>query len=99
MLLTILKAQGMVLYSLFNPLCSSKNFKHESMIMALKPDERLTLIASDPGISTALVLLSLSRMLLIYLNYRFWIQMWKDTYANFLHAGRLDRNRDTRTYV
>ena len=65
--------------------------------MALKPGKRLTLIASDPRISTALVILSVSRMLLIYLNYRFWFRMWKDTYAKFLSSGLLDRNRDSRT--
>ena len=69
------------------------------MIMTLKLGKRLTLIASDPRISTALVLLSVSRMLLIYLNYRFWIRMWKDTYAKFLGGGLLDRNRNTRNYV
>ena len=67
------------------------------MIMTLKLGKRLTLIASDPRISTALVILSVSRMLLIYLNYRFWYRMWKDTYAKFLSSGLLDRNRDTRT--
>ena len=70
-----------------------------SVIMTLRPDKRLTLITSDPRISTALVLLSVSRMLLIYLNYRFWIRMWKDTYAKFLGGGLLDRNRNTRNYV
>ena len=63
--------------------------------LTLKPDERLTLIASDPRISSALFILSISRMLLIYLNYRFWIRMWKNTYAKFLSDGRLDRKRDT----
>ena len=67
------------------------------MIMILKSGKRLTLIASDPQISAALVILSVSRMLLIYLNYRFWFQMWKDTYGKFLSSGLLDRNRDTRT--
>ena len=65
--------------------------------MTLKLGKRLTLIASDPRISTALVILSVSRMLLIYLNYRFWYRMWKDTYAKFLSSGLLDRNKDTRT--
>ena len=66
-------------------------FTGSGEIKELKPVLRLTLIASDPRISSALVILSLSRMLLIYLNYRFWIRMWKDTYAKFLSDGLLDR--------
>ena len=65
--------------------------------MSHKPTKRLTLIASDSGISAILIILSFLRMLLIYFNYRFWINMWKDSYAQFLDTGILDRNRDTLT--
>ena len=60
--------------------------------MIKETDKRLTLIASDPGISTALAILSISRMILIYLNYRFWLRKWKLTYAKFLNTFMLDRN-------
>ena len=60
-------------------------------ISTAKTLSRLTLIASDQGISTALFILSISRMLLIYLNYRFWIRMWKDTYSQFLNTGIFER--------
>ena len=56
--------------------------------------KRLTLIASDPGISAALLILSASRMILIYLNYRFWLRTWKIIYAKFLDSFILDRDRD-----
>ena len=56
--------------------------------------QRLTLIASDPGISAALAILSISRMILIYLNYRFWLRKWKLTYAKFLNSFVLDRKGD-----
>ena len=67
---------------------SIRQFK---IILAIK---RLTLIASDPGISAALLILSVSRMILIYLNYRFWLRTWKIIYAKFLDSFILDRDRD-----
>ena len=57
----------------------------------LKPKIRLTLIASDPGISAALLILSFLRMILIYLNYRFWLRTWKMIYAKFLDSFILER--------
>ena len=45
---------------------------------------RLTLIASDQGITGALFILSIFRILLIYLNYRFWLMKWTAIYENFL---------------
>ena len=60
----------------------------------LKPKIRLTLIASDPGISAALLILSFLRMILIYLNYRFWLRTWKMIYAKFLDSFILERDRD-----
>ena len=57
--------------------------------------ERLTLIASDPRISAALMILSVTKMILIYLNYRFWSVKWRVVYGKALDTLVLDRNRDS----
>ena len=57
--------------------------------------ERLTLIASDPRISAALMILSVTKMILIYLNYRFWSVKWRFVYGKALDTLVLDRNRDS----
>ena len=56
------------------------------------PFERLTLIASDPRISAAFVILSASKMILIYLNYRIWSVKLKDIYGHVLDTLAFDRN-------
>ena len=54
--------------------------------------ERLTLIVSDPRISAALLILSVSKMVLIYLNYRLWSIKLKVIYAKVLDTLVLERN-------
>ena len=63
----------------------------------MKLFERLTLIASDPRISAALMILSVTKMILIYLNYRFWSVKWRVVYGKALDTLVLDRNRDALT--
>ena len=58
----------------------------------IKPMARLTLIASDPRISGALMILSVTRMLLIYLNYRVWFIKQKVIYENLLGTLVFDRD-------
>ena len=58
-----------------------------------KPEKRLTLIASDPRISVALMILSVTKMILIYLNYRLWSVKLKVIYGKVLDTLVLDRNR------
>ena len=58
-----------------------------------KPEKRLTLIASDPRISAALMILSVTKMILIYLNYRLWSVKLKVIYGKVLDTLVLDRNR------
>ena len=59
-----------------------------------KPGVRLTLIASDPRISAALIILSVIKMILIYLNYRFWSVKLRDIYAEVLDTLVFDMNLD-----
>ena len=59
-----------------------------------KPGIRLTLIASDPRISAALMILSVTKMILIYLNYRFWSVKLRDIYAEVLNTLVFDMNLD-----
>ena len=59
-----------------------------------KPGVRLTLIASDPRISAALMILSVTKMILIYLNYRFWSVKLRDIYAEVLDTLVFDMNLD-----
>ena len=59
-----------------------------------KPGVRLTLIASDPRISAALMILSVTKMILIYLNYRFWSVKLRDIYAEVLDTLVFDINLD-----
>ena len=47
---------------------------------------RLTLIASDPRISGALMILSVTKMILIYLNYRIWFVKLKVIHENVLNT-------------
>ena len=54
--------------------------------------KRLTLIASDPRISAALLVLSVTKMILIYLNYRLWSVKLKDIYGEVLDTLVLDRH-------
>ena len=54
--------------------------------------KRLTLIVSDPKISAALLILSLSKMILIYLNYRLWSIKLKVIYAKVLDTLFLERD-------
>ena len=65
--------------------------------MNLKLDsvKRLTLIVSDPRISAALLILSVSKMVLIYLNYRLWSIKLKVIYAKVLDTLVLERNGST----
>ena len=56
-----------------------------------RPVERLTLIASDPRISAALVILSATKMILIYFNYRIWSVQLKVIYGNVLDTLTFDR--------
>ena len=58
-------------------------------------EKRLTLIVSDPRISAALLVLSVSKMVLIYLNYRLWSIKLKVIYAKVLDTLVLERNRNT----
>ena len=53
---------------------------------------RLTLIASDPRISAALMILSVTKMMLIYLNYRIWFVQLKVIYGNVLNTLVFDRD-------
>ena len=59
-----------------------------------KPGVRLTLIASDPRISVALMILSVTKMILIYLNYRIWSVKLRDIYAEVLNTLVFDINLD-----
>ena len=52
----------------------------------------MTLIASDPRISASLFILSISKMILIYLNYKLWLVKWKVIYTKILDTVVLDRN-------
>ena len=52
----------------------------------VKPMARLTLIASDPRISGALMILSVTKMILIYLNYRIWFIKLKIIHENVLNT-------------
>ena len=63
-------------------------------ILLLWPESRLTLIASDPGISGALFFLSATKMILIYLNYRLLLIKLKVIYGKLLDTLVLDRNRN-----
>ena len=56
--------------------------------------KRLMLIVSDPRISAALLILSVSKMILIYINYRLWLIKLKVIYAKVLDTLCLERNRD-----
>ena len=58
----------------------------------VKPNKRLTLITSDPRISAALFILSISKMILIYLNYKLWLIQWKIIHTKILDTVVLDRN-------
>ena len=58
-------------------------------------EKRLTLIVSDPRISAALLVLSVSKMVLIYLNYRLWSIKLKVIYAKVLDTLVLERNGNT----
>ena len=53
--------------------------------------QRLTLIASDPRISAVLLLLSMTKLILIYLNYRLWSMKLKVMYGKFLDTFILER--------
>ena len=55
--------------------------------------KRLTLIASDPRISGALMILSVTTMILIFLNYRIWFVKLKVIYGNVLDTLVFERNR------
>ena len=57
-----------------------------------KPGVRLTLIASDPRISAALMILSVTKMILIYLKYRVWSVKLRDIYAEVLDTVVFDKN-------
>ena len=57
-----------------------------------KNRKRLTLIASDPRISAALVILSFTKMILIYVNYRIWFVQLKIIYGHVLNTLAFDRN-------
>ena len=52
----------------------------------IEPIARLTLIASDPRISGALMILSVTKMILIYLNYRIWFIKMKVIHENVLNT-------------
>ena len=54
----------------------------------------MTLIASDPRVSAALMVLSVTKMILIYLNYRLWSAKLKDIYGEVLDTLVFDRNLD-----
>ena len=58
----------------------------------IKHTLRLTLIASDPRISAALMILSVTKMMLIYLNYRIWFVQLKVIYGNVLNTLVFDRD-------
>ena len=55
---------------------------------------RLTLIASDPGVTTTLCILSITRVILIGLNLQFWYRQWKEIFANFMNTMAIDLNQD-----
>jgi len=52
----------------------------------------LTLIVADPRISIALLILPVSKMVLVYLNYRLWSVKLKVIYAKVLDTYVLERN-------
>ena len=55
---------------------------------------RLTLIASDPGVTTTLCFLSIARVILIVLNLQFWYRQWKEIVANFMNSIIIELNSD-----
>ena len=55
---------------------------------------RLTLIASDPGVTATLFILSVTKVILIILNLQFWYRQWKENVANFMNSLRIDLNQD-----
>ena len=55
---------------------------------------RLTLIASDPGVTATLCILSVTRVILIILNLQFWYRQWKEIVANFMNSITIDLNQD-----
>ena len=63
----------------------------EAWRVQVQSNNRLTLIASDPRISAALFILSISKMILIYLNYKLWLVQWKIILTKILDTVVLDR--------
>ena len=70
------------------------NMMIHNVLTGNKNRKRLTLIASDPRISAALMILSVTKMILIYLNYRLWSVKLKDIYGEVLDTLVFDRNLD-----
>ena len=66
--------------------------------LELESEKRLTLIVADPRISAALLVLSVSKMILIYLNYRLWSIKLKVIYAKTLDTYVLERNGNELNY-
>ena len=65
---------------------------HFAARLELDTEKRLTLIVPDPRISAALLMLSISKMVLVYLNYRLWSVKLKVIYAKVLDTYFLERN-------
>ena len=94
MLLNIFRVQGAC--SKFN----SESLKaisayfcyHFAARLELDTGKRLTLIVADPRISAGLLMLSISKMVLVYLNYRLWSVKLKVIYAKVLDTYALERN-------
>ena len=96
MLLNIFRVQGAC--SKFNieslKAISAYFCYHFAARLDLDTGKRLTLIVADPRISAALLVLSVSKMILIYLNYRLWSIKLKVIYAKTLDTYVLERNRN-----
>ena len=72
--------------------CSKLICYHFDLRLELHSKKRLTLIVADPRISAALLILSVSKMVLIYLNYRLWSIKLKVIYAKVLDTYVFERN-------